>query len=633
MNGSGWTQKPSGSVHSPVGRSITAAGVKIETKNAASMRRLIQPWQDRALSYYDLVGECWFASQFYGRSLAQIRLFVGTMDEEGQVEEVEGPNDATALLDRIRDPGGTGRTHLQASYGRLMFITGEGYLTVTQPEGEEERWEFLSSDELRVSSNNAYVRYIAPSLAAVELQGVPDDQYVPLDGDQAAVYRLWRKHPRYSSLADAPMRAVLDLFEELLLLQLAVLSRVKSRLSAAGLLIIPEEITLVSQDSQTADEDMTEDPLLNQLIGAAQAAIQEPGTAAAVIPVILRAQGEWIEKVRHLQFFDPGQAYPETGLRMEVIKRIAMGLDLPPEILLGMSDANHWTSWQIDEQTAKAHIFPICQQFVDDLTSAYLRPAARDEGIDGWENLVVGYDPAALLVAPDRAKDAATMFSLGELSGESLREAGGFSSDEDEPTEEERWRYLGAKIGDASLAMYGIPRLNSQSELETAPGVIDAGTESPDSGTPPSAPVKGPPPAMPEASPVVAASGPRDDLLARVLGAAEFAVIRSRSLAGARLRTSAKKIPEFTAMIEKLPNGSVAAALNIQNVHALGHSEAGLVKGASAELADVLTIMGIDPALADAIGTQVERHAAQTLYLEVAPPLPDGFAAMLNGKP
>src|SRR3990172_6990127 len=518
------TRRLRNGVFSPAGRVLTASGVKVERQNASDFRRLIQPWQARALAYYDLVGECWFASQFYSRSLSQIRLFVATRDEHGEIEEIEGSNEATALLDRIRDPGGTGRSHLQAAYGRLMFITGEGYLTVTQPEGEEERWEFLSSDELRISSDNRYLRYAAPSLMATELIGGEDDQYTPLEGNGATVYRLWRRHPRYSAWADSPMRAVLDLFEELLLLQLAVLARVRSRLSAAGLLFIPEEITLPSQDTQTADEDLLEDPLLNALIEAAQAAIQDPGTASAVIPVLVRAQGEWIEKVRHIQFFNPDQAYPETGLRMGVLKRLALGLDLPPEILLGLADANHWTSWQIDEQTAKAHIFPVCQQFVDDLTAAYLRPAAREAGIQGWENLIIGYDAAALLVAPDRARDAQMLFTQGELSGDTLREAAGFN-DEDAPTDDERARFVGLTVGDATLALTGV--LGDQPPPPSE-GVPDrAATRE-----------KGPPPdGMPAESPAAAngrvGSGGQDDRLARVLGAAEFAVTRARALAGA----------------------------------------------------------------------------------------------------
>lgn len=617
---------------SPVGHdvsAVTAAGVKSDPANAPSMRRLIQPWQQRALSYYDLVGECWFASQFYARSLAQIRLFVGEMNEAGEVTEIEEENDATALLDRVRDPGGTGRSQLQAAYGRLMFITGEGYMTVTQPEGEEERWEFLSSDELRVNSNNSYVRFLAPSLPAMEYDGVPDDQYFPMDAKQATVYRMWRRHPRFTSLADSPMKAVLDLFEELLLLQLAVLARVKSRLSAAGILFVPEEMTLPSVDGQAADEDLLEDPLMAQLILAAQAAIQQPGTAAAVVPLIMRTQGEWIEKIKHFQFFDPDQAYPETGLRMEVIKRIAMGLDMPPEILLGLADSNHWTSWQIDEQTAKAHIFPMCDQFVSDLTTAYLRPAARDEGIDGWENLVIGYDPASLLVAPDRAKDAQALFALGELSGEALRDASGFQKEEDEPDEEERWRYLGAKIGDASLALYGIPALRAQAELEPSPGEIEV----PPPADPAVTPVKGPPPAQSEEPPAVAASA-HDDMLSRVLGAAEFAVTRARSLAGARLRSRSTINPDIGALITGIPNVRVASLLGVERVRALGfQSEAVLVSGAAAELAATLESWGLSEELSQEVAAQVERHAAQTLYVREQPSLPVGFTMMLARDP
>jgi hypothetical protein len=50
---------------------------------------------------------------------------------------------------------------------------------------------------------------------------------------------------------------------------------------------------------------------------------------------------------------DPTQLYPETGLRREAVERLAIGLDMPPEVLLGLGDSNHWSAWQVDEQTWK----------------------------------------------------------------------------------------------------------------------------------------------------------------------------------------------------------------------------------------------------------------------------------------
>jgi hypothetical protein len=57
-------------------------------------------------------------------------------------------------------------------------------------------------------------------------------RWQPSRGKTAAVaYRLWRRHPRYSMLADSTMQGVLDLCEELVLLTQAVRARARSRLA------------------------------------------------------------------------------------------------------------------------------------------------------------------------------------------------------------------------------------------------------------------------------------------------------------------------------------------------------------------------------------------------------------------
>ena len=54
---------------------LTAAAATIDRKSASDVRRIQQPWQDRAWAYYDMVPEVWFASQFYARGLSKLRLF------------------------------------------------------------------------------------------------------------------------------------------------------------------------------------------------------------------------------------------------------------------------------------------------------------------------------------------------------------------------------------------------------------------------------------------------------------------------------------------------------------------------------------------------------------------------------
>ena len=65
--------------------SLTASGQRVTHGQATYLRRLIMPWQIRAFGYYDLLGEIKYASQFYSRALANLELFAGEIDENGEI--------------------------------------------------------------------------------------------------------------------------------------------------------------------------------------------------------------------------------------------------------------------------------------------------------------------------------------------------------------------------------------------------------------------------------------------------------------------------------------------------------------------------------------------------------------------
>jgi hypothetical protein len=619
-------------------KSLTAAGMKVNRSDADVVRRLTQPWQSRAFAYYDLLGEIKFASQFYSRSIANLRLYIGKTDEEGEVEEVEDEPNIQEFLERIRDPGG-GRSSLLASYGRLMFLVGECMLFVSpNPDTGEEQWEMLSTDELKTVGGQ-YVRLKAPSLMAENYQIPNDEDYEPVDRE-AVAYRLWRRHPRFSMLADSTMQGVLELCEELVLLTQAVRARARSRLAGSGILWVSEDFGPPPLEP-VGDEDPMEDPFLEALTEAMTAPILDEATASAVVPLVVRGSTEAIDKgVKHTQIIDPTQLYPETGLRAECIKRIAMGLDMPPEILLGVTDSNHWSAWVVQEETWKAHLQPIAQQLCDDLTSAYLRPALKQAGVGNWEEYCIDYDAAEIINHPDRTKDAKDLYEARAIGKFALRDAAGFD-DDDAPTEEELNEMLGVAIRDASLAKYGIPTTRGGVIEPEAGELVDGKPGGGATGAPGSSDVKkGPPPNPAEqpgkANPVsgeVLGSLNGEALTAKIIGAADLAMHRAREQAGNRLRTHARRDEECTALIDGVRAGQIAPTLGPERVRALGApSERELVRGASHLLADALKLWGVeDESLAELLGERIEAHAARTLYEEHPQPLPTTFQHYVAG--
>lgn len=620
----------------PSSDKLLASSQQVVAPTSQRLKRLVQPWQGEAFGYYDTIGEIHYAGQFYARALAKLRLYVAREDADGERDPLEAGEQGYDLIDRVQDRGG-GRSVLLSKYGQLMFICGETYLTVTQEDDGEEVWECLSPAELRFdSSARIFYRVRAPGLTPEEYMNAEDEAFTrgtryETEGSptqrSAWVSRLWKQHPQYSEVADSSMRGVLGLCQQLLLLEAAVTARTKSRIAQAGILLIAQELMLGSANQKRSDNPLS-DPFREMLQKVMTEAIQQPGSAAGVVPIVIDAPSELIKEkaaMAKLDLHDPLSTYPEEALRAEDIRRIAQGLDLPPEMLLGMTDANHWTAWQIDDQTWSAHLEPVAQQLVDDLTSAYLRPMAKEEGIPDWDKLVVDFDAAAVINNPDRSKDAVELFDRGAIGYKSLRDAKGFN-DKDAQTEDEHAEYLAIKLRDPALVSEdgetmdadeaaapsnGGPPGTKQDTIQEEPEedsqeLLDSGQE-------------------------MAASA-YSSLVEEIAGAASLAVIRARELAGSRLVTKVNRskndCEDCTDKIDKVPQAMVASALGMDVLVAQGWPNPGALVSGGAQTFNIwLRAKGFTPQAAGKLSRLVEGHAAKHLFIRDPEALPQGFRA------
>lgn len=629
-------------------RALTASAVRPaqEGRDSRKYKRITQEWQAAVFTYYHTIPECWYGAQFYARSLSQLRLFVGRRDEQGEVKELPKTDPASKLLDRIRDPSG-GKSQLLASYGRLRFLVGECFLVCTIENGVE-RWEALSNREIRQYDSDSssvgprrYVRVRAPGLDPEDLadegedEDLQDSDVQPLqDGQstqlktpargvtQAVVWRLWRRDPEYSSWADAPTRSVLDLFEELLLLQLTVRARLKSRLANAGILLLASELDFGPADNKTDSEDQKSEPFMEKLQRAMVTPIKDPGSARQVVPIVGRIPAEFIDKAYALiKIHDPNEKIIETEQIDKLLFRIATGLDMPAEQLLGMGDVNHWGTWQIDEASFKQHIRPVAQELVDDVTSAYLIPAAMlDDSIENPQDLVVGYDPAALVNHPDKSKDAKELRALGAVSLEAVREATGFDDNDaidwesDDPKVEfDRQIWLASTFGD--------PQLLPESIRPEKPEPV-----APADGTPPGDPQDKQPPEQDQAKQdeQQQQQNERDQIAAAaVIASAALTSRRARELAGSRLRS------RVNGDHRDVPNTDLAAAVGQEKVEQMGLTAAALVDGAADLFTRHLVDEGVEPRTAEKLAQMVEQYSARTLFEELGR-LPDTFGSYVR---
>lgn len=296
------------------------------------------PWQNRALFYTDAIPELNYASNFYARMLQKLRIYPAFRVDDDTVEAIEtGP--PVEAMNRIQDPGG-GRTGILGMYGKLAFITGEGYLFGRGIGLGRERWSYVWREELRFD-DAGFVTHVAAPQLPYENFTLKESDWEELPPGSALAYRMWTPHPRFSHWPSSPMLAVQQEAEELLVLSSSVLATATSRLVRAPLLAIPEEIAPTPPTTE-GDEAPLTDPFLSDFTEHLTRGINAPADPASLAPYVLYAGAEWIEKIKTLYLHDPQTDYLERDLRTECIRRISRGLDLPPEVIEGMSGTNHW---------------------------------------------------------------------------------------------------------------------------------------------------------------------------------------------------------------------------------------------------------------------------------------------------
>ena len=157
--------------------------------------------------------------------------------------------------------------------------------------------------------------------------------------------------------------------------------------------------------------------------------MRDPDSIAGVLPIIASMPGD---QIRNMQWIRPASDVPATALttRDKAITRLALGLDVSPERLLGIgSNSNHWSAWNIDQTDVRIHIAPLAEMICAALTSEVLRPALIAEGIDPAK-YVVWYDTTDLTQDPDKKEAAKDAFDRGALRSSALREHLGLEADD-----------------------------------------------------------------------------------------------------------------------------------------------------------------------------------------------------------
>lgn len=421
MTGTG-TQSPT---------SLIAAARRLTTRPAISSSTRSTPgWASQAWEYYDLCGEYRYAADWVGAMLSKATLYVADAQNDGERVET-GP--AFETLDALYG-GVEGQSEMLKAFGVHLTVPGECYLVGWVANGID-RWAVVASSELTSRGGNYYI-----SRKRLESETPP------------FVMRLWRPHPRRHNEANSPSRAVLPILSELLGLTKHVASQIDSRLTGAGILWVPQEMTFPTRPQTNGDstrpEPNTADRFVDLLFDVAATAVENQESAEARIPLAITAPRDDIAAVKHMTFSTPLDEQA-INLRNEAVRRLALGLDMPPEVLTGSADLNHWNAWAVDDAAIKVHAEPALSLIAASLTEGYLRPLLADEPGTDPQRYYVAADTSSIRLRPNRSAEAIEIYDRGELSAQVLRRETGFDED-DAPDETEQQGWLTKKVAQGS---------------------------------------------------------------------------------------------------------------------------------------------------------------------------------------
>jgi hypothetical protein len=481
---------------------LVASAVRYDGKSA----RIYQPrqdWQKEAYRHYSICGEARFAAAFFGQALSRAVLKVARKTANGP--EVRTSGRAHSLLEALFN-GKDGQAQMLNALGVHLTIAGECYLVGRTVENKDV-WEVISVMEMSNSGETWTINYG---------DGHPPVVLTKKD----VIIRIWQPNPAKRIEADSPFRSLLPILTEIEWLTRHIFAQTSSRLAGAGLLFLPQDMTFPPPPVKDGEEPPATtneaDAFMLMLADAMLTPIKEPDSPSAMVPPVILAPADSIDKAKLMHFWSELDDAALT-MRQEAIHRFALGMDLPPEQVTGMSSNNgtgggtsngvsHWGAWQIEESTIKFHIEPMLELVCNALIIGYIRPLTNDV------NDLVIFDTSALRLRPDRSKEAFQLYDRGALSKKRLLEENGFNPDNDMMDDEEFKQFILRKIAggsatpemvQAALALLGVtlpivpPTEDSEDtrEARPSPSLVDHPTR-------PRTPGEGsaPPPALVAAS-------------------------------------------------------------------------------------------------------------------------------------
>lgn len=294
------------------------------------------PWQADAWRYYDLVGESRFAANWLASAVSRCRLHAARRPTGSDQPEVLSEGTAAEVLaDFAGGPGG--QAGLMRRAALQLVVTGDTYVVgrtveadtgvgVLVADGETHEWGAYSTEETTWDGGGWRIN---PGNGSILL------------GDQDVIFRCWLPHPRRFVEADSAFRSALTVLRELQGLTDRISAEIDSRLAGAGLLVLPQEFSLPAGQAADGEQTAGVEAFIETLIEYMMEPIRDRDTAAAIVPLVITAPGEFISDVKLISFWSELDQQTRE-LREAALDRFGRSMDMPPEVIKGLGSSNHW---------------------------------------------------------------------------------------------------------------------------------------------------------------------------------------------------------------------------------------------------------------------------------------------------
>ncbi|WAB09185.1 portal protein [Gordonia phage LittleMunchkin] len=523
--------------------SLTAASQPVEDPQKtfkSSMGGGKDNWQNAAWDMLDAVGELRYYVGWRASSCSRVRLVASDIDPDTGLPTGGTENKRVQEIAKAIAGGPLGQAQLMRRMVECLTVPGEAWVAIIHPPGEDEEWLALSTDEIKTRQNKTFLE--RPNGKEYELRKPAD-----------SLFRVWNPRPRRAKEADSPVRATLDPLREIVRTTKTISNASKSRLIGNGVVFVPQEMSLPSQNQLTpttpgmppangAEEiaptfegASAVGQLQELLFQVASTAYDDEDSLAALIPMFAAVPGEAVKNVSHLKF-DNSVTEIAIKTRNDAIARLAMGLDVTPERLLGLgSNSNHWSAWQIGDDDVRLHISPPVETICQALYAQAMKPLLEGEGIDPTK-FILWYDASALTADPDLTDEATAAFDRGAITAEAYRDFLGLGETGYDFSNLEGWQAWAQDRVSHKPELFAtfLPLLSAlEGEIE-APAPAPAVEPPPDEDDPDETTEGEPPDTEDDAPP---ADSARSDTAENAV--VEVMVSRALELAGKRRRTRA----------------------------------------------------------------------------------------------